>query len=51
MQAKHNDITDLIIEAFYAVYNTLGHGFLERVNENAMLIEPRKSLAERGLRR
>jgi hypothetical protein len=30
MEAKHKDITDLIIKAFYTVYNTLGYGFLER---------------------
>jgi len=27
MEAKHKDITDLIIRAFYTVYNTLGYGF------------------------
>ncbi len=27
MGAKHKDITDLIIRAFYTVYNTLGYGF------------------------
>jgi len=36
---KHSDITELIIKAFYKVYNTLGYGFLEKVYENAMLIE------------
>jgi GxxExxY protein len=36
------DITDLIIKAFYNVYNTLGYGFLEKVYENAMMIELRK---------
>lgn len=35
----HGDITDLIIKAFYKVYNTLGYGFLEKVYENAMRIE------------
>jgi GxxExxY protein len=35
----HEDITDKIISAFYKVYNTLGHGFLEKVYENALLIE------------
>jgi len=38
----HKDITDLIIKAFYNVYNTLGYGFLEKVYENAMMIELRK---------
>ncbi len=36
---KHEDITNLIIKAFYKVYNTLGYGFLEKVYENAMRIE------------
>ncbi len=36
---KHEEITELIIKAFYKVYNTLGYGFLERVYLNALLIE------------
>ena len=36
---KHSDITELIISAFYNVYNSLGYGFLEKVYEKAMLIE------------
>jgi GxxExxY protein len=39
---KHSEITDKIIAAFYKVYNTLGYGFLEKVYENAMVIELRK---------
>lgn len=35
----HSDITAIIIKAYYKVYNTLGYGFLEKVYENAMLIE------------
>jgi len=35
----HSDLTDLIIKAFYNVYNKLGYGFLEKVYENGMLIE------------
>jgi len=35
----HSDITDGIIKAFYKVYNSLGYGFLEKVYENALLIE------------
>jgi GxxExxY protein len=42
MQYKHSDITGAIIEAFYDVYNTLGHGFLEKVYENALAHELRK---------
>jgi len=43
---KHSEITEQIIAAFYAVYNTLGYGFLEKVFENALVIELRR----RGLR-
>lgn len=39
----HEDITEKIIGSFYKVYNTLGYGFLEKVYENAMAIELRKS--------
>jgi GxxExxY protein len=39
---KHSDITAVIIKAFYNVYNILGYGFLEKVYENALLIELRK---------
>ena len=37
----HSELTDKIIAAFYAVYNELGYGFLERVYENAMVEELR----------
>ncbi|MBW3623973.1 MAG: GxxExxY protein [Armatimonadetes bacterium] len=43
---KYSDLTEAIIQAFYSVYNALGHGFLEKVYENAMAIE----LRERGLK-
>lgn len=36
---KHSEITEKIIKAFYKVYNTLGYGFLEKIYENALLIE------------
>lgn len=39
---KHQDITDQVIKAFYAVYNTLGYGFLEKVYENALVLELQK---------
>ncbi len=39
---KHSDITGIIIKAFYNVYNQLGYGFLEKIYENALLIELRK---------
>jgi GxxExxY protein len=41
----HSQLTSEIIKAYYKVYNTLGYGFLEKVYENALLIE----LKSRGL--
>ena len=38
----HEELTGKIIKTFYTVYNTLGHGFLEKVYENALMIELRK---------
>lgn len=38
----NEDKTDLIIKCFYKVYNKLGYGFLEKVYENALIIELRK---------
>ena len=35
----HSEITDRIIGCFYKVYNNLGYGFLEKVYENALMIE------------
>lgn len=35
----HDDLTNKIICAFFNVYNSLGHGFLEKVYENALAIE------------
>ena len=35
---KHKEITEKVIGAFFAVYNELGHGFLESVYENALSI-------------
>ena len=37
----HTDLTELIIRAFYTVYNTLGYGFLEKVYQSALNIELR----------
>ncbi|MFK7937274.1 MAG: GxxExxY protein [Saprospiraceae bacterium] len=45
MSLLHQDLTDKIISAYYNVYNGLGYGFLEKVYENAMLVE----LEEQGL--
>ena len=39
----HADVTEEIIKCFYKVYNTLGYGFLEKVYENALAFELRKS--------
>ena len=36
---KYKALTEKIIKIFYRVYNKLGYGFLERVYENAMMIE------------
>jgi len=36
---KYKNITEGIIKTFYKIYNTLGYGFLEKVYENAMMIE------------
>ncbi len=38
----HSEITDLILKAYYNVFNRLGFGFLEKVYENAMMIELKK---------
>jgi len=39
MEYLHNELTEKIIKVFYQVYNELGYGFLEKVYENAMMIE------------
>jgi GxxExxY protein len=40
---KNKELTEQIIKVFYKVYNTLGYGFLEKIYENAMMIEFRKA--------
>ncbi|OQA46347.1 MAG: hypothetical protein BWY52_00781 [Chloroflexi bacterium ADurb.Bin325] len=35
---KHSDLTERIIRIYFEVYNALGHGFLEKVYENAMAL-------------
>ncbi len=35
----HQELSDTIIKCFYKVYNDLGYGFLEKVYENAFMIE------------
>ncbi|ACM19172.1 PDDEXK_3 family protein [Geotalea daltonii FRC-32] len=39
---KYKDLTEAVIGAFYRVYNALGYGFLEKVYENALLVELKK---------
>jgi len=39
---KHSEVTGAVIKAFYKVYNSLGYGFLEKVYENALVIELRE---------
>lgn len=41
MGLKHSEVTDKIIGAFYTVFNTLGHGFSEKVYHAAMILELR----------
>ena len=36
--------TEIIIKCFYKVYNNLGYVFLEKVYENALIIELKKNL-------
>lgn len=43
---KHRELTEKIIGVFYAVYNELGHGFLESVYEAAFVI----ALDESGIK-
>lgn len=38
----HSDLTEAIIKCYYKVYNKLGYGFLEKVYENALIIELKK---------
>jgi GxxExxY protein len=39
----HAKLTDEIISSFFKVYNTLGYGFLEKVYENALVIELKRA--------
>jgi GxxExxY protein len=42
-ERRLNDITEKVIGCAYMVTNTLGHGFLEKVYENALAYELRKT--------
>ena len=39
---KYKELTEKIIGIFYKVYNNLGYGFLEKVYENAMMLDFKK---------
>ncbi|WP_329804821.1 GxxExxY protein [Flavobacterium facile] len=39
MHLLYNELTSLILKTYYEVYNELGYGFLEKVYQNALLIE------------
>src|SRR3989338_111288 len=39
---KHKELTEKIINIFYRICSKLGYGFLEKVYENAMIIELEK---------
>ncbi len=39
---KHKELSEKIIKIFYQVYNKLEYGFLEKIYENAMMIEFKK---------
>ena len=40
--SKYKELTEKIIGTFYKVYNNLGYGFLEKVYENAMMLDFKK---------
>lgn len=39
MKFPHQELTKSIIGIYYDVYNEMGHGFLEKVYQNAMIVE------------
>lgn len=39
---KYSNLTEKIIKAAYTVHNVLGFGFLEKIYQNALIIELRK---------
>ena len=41
MDLQHQELTEQIIGAAFAVHNTLGYGFLEKVYQKAMQVELR----------
>ncbi len=40
---KYSELTEKIIKAAYTVHNTLGFGFFEKVYQNALAIELKKT--------
>ncbi len=42
MELKHAEITGPLIDLFFAVYNTLGFGFLEKVYRNSMIVASKR---------
>ena len=42
MSLKSQNLTENIIKIFYNVYGKLGYGFLEKIYENAMMIDLKK---------
>jgi len=51
---KYKELAEKIIKVFYKVYNKLDYGFLEKVYENAMMIELGKenipAIAQSGIK-
>ena len=42
-EGKYSNITDLVLNAFFKVHRTMGYGFNEKVYENSLAIELRKT--------
>ncbi len=43
MKLENQELTERIIKVFYNVYGKLGYGFLEKIYENAMMIDLEKA--------
>ena len=39
----HGECSSQIIKSFYSVYNELGFGFLEKVYQNSLIVELKKT--------
>jgi len=42
MEILHKELSEKILKAYFTVYYELGYGFLEKVYENAMVLELKK---------